>query len=74
MSLSDALRNPPPKNKIEGILAKVTMEEQAALRLALSKPSEWSHSALARVLTDNVSPVSEAAVRRWRSEQGITNE
>jgi hypothetical protein len=72
LSLSEALRKPPAKNKIDAILDEVSIDEQAALRIALSKPAVWSHSALAKVLTDKVSPVSEAAVRRWRGAQGIT--
>lgn len=68
MSLSDALSNPPAKNKIDKILSNLQVAERSALSEALSAPSIWPHSALARVITDKVSPVSEAAVRRYRRD------
>jgi hypothetical protein len=66
LTLTEALSKPPAKNKIDGILGTITADEAAALRDALRNPSVWSHSAIAQVLTDKVSPVSEAAVRRYR--------
>jgi hypothetical protein len=48
------------------ILLAVTPSEQAALKDALSKPSEWPHEALASVLADSGHPISEASIRRYR--------
>ena len=66
LSLIDALKTPPPpRHRIDAILAEVSGPEQQALRDALSAP-EWTHQALADVLTDSGHKISEASVRRYR--------
>lgn len=67
MSLVDALSTPPQKTKIGRILAEVTPAEKEAVEKALRDP-EWTSEALAAVLTDKVSQVSETSIRRYRRD------
>ena len=66
LGLLELLGAPPePAKRIDAILATLTLEEQAALRTALGSP-QWTHQALADVLSDSGHPISEASIRRYR--------
>lgn len=68
MSLIDTLKEAPglkPKSRVAVILLELPDAERAAVETALRDP-EWPHEGLARVLTAQGYPVTEASIRRYR--------
>lgn len=75
MALKDALKAGPPKprysDKLGSYRSAMSDEDRAAFDKMIADPEGWPHATLARVLTAEGYPISDAGVSGYRARAGI---